>query len=122
MTRASILVVDNAVLHRTFMQHTLEAEGHSVIAVESAEAALEVLGTTRPDLLLVDAVMAGMDGFELCRLLKRREATRLLPLVLVTGLQAAEDRIRGIEAGADDFQARAAPRTPGARQVLAAPQ
>ena len=103
MTRASILVVDNAVLHRTFMQHTLEAEGHSVIAVESAEAALEVLATRRPDLLLVDAVMAGMDGFELCRLLKQREATRLLPLVLVTGLQAAEDRIRGIEAGADDF-------------------
>jgi putative two-component system response regulator len=103
MTRASILVVDNMVLHRTLMQETLEAEGHAVIAVESAEAALGVLATTRPDLLLVDAVMPGMDGFELCRHLKQREATRLLPLVLVTELRAAEDRIRGIEAGADDF-------------------
>jgi putative two-component system response regulator len=85
------------------MRDALEAEGHSVIAVESAEAALDVLENIRPDLMLVDVVMPGMDGFELCRRLKRREATRLLPVVLVTGLKAAEDRIRGIEAGADDF-------------------
>jgi len=95
--------VDDEVLHRAFLKDTLETEGHTVVAVGSAEAALEVLATLRPDLLLVDVVMPGMDGFELCRLLKRREATRLVPLVLVTGLRACEDRIRGIEAGADDF-------------------
>ena len=103
MTRATVLVVDDEALHRAFMKDTLEAEGHSVIAVGSAEAALEVLASTRPDLLLVDVVMPGMDGFELCRQIKRREATRLLPVVLVTGLRAAQDRVRGIEAGADDF-------------------
>jgi putative two-component system response regulator len=103
MMRATILVVDDEALHRAFMKDTLEAEGHTAIAVESAEAALEVLGTLRPDLLLVDVVMPGMDGFELCRLVKNRQATRLLPVVLVTGLRAAEDRVRGIEAGADDF-------------------
>src|SRR3990172_6523263 len=103
MTRATILVVDDEALHRAFLQDTLETEGHTVVAVGSAEAALEVLATLRPDLLLVDVVMPGMDGFALCRLLKRRDATRLVPLVLVTGLRACEDRIRGIEAGADDF-------------------
>ncbi len=103
MTRATVLVVDDEGLHRAFMKDALEAEGHSVIVAESAEAALKVLASTRPDLMLVDVVMPGMDGIELCRQLKRRQATRLLPVVLVTGLKAAEDRIRGIEAGADDF-------------------
>src|SRR3989304_6282381 len=103
MTRATILVVDDEALHRAFLQDTLETEGHTVVAVGSAEAALEVLATLRPDLLLGDVVMPGMDGFALCRLLKRPAATRLVPLVRVSGLGAREDRIRGIEAGADDF-------------------
>src|SRR5574341_1389227 len=109
MTRASILVVDPLVRHRTFLQATLAAEGHAVRAVASAAAALDLLATTRPDLLLVVAAMPGMDGVALCRLLKQREATRLLPLVLVTGAGAAADRLRGIEAGADDCLAMPVP-------------
>ena len=97
------MVVDDEALDRTIMKDMLESEGYAVIAAENGRAALEILETTSPDLLLVDVMMPEMDGFELCRRLKSRESTRLLPLVLVNELDAAGDRIRGFEAGADDF-------------------
>ncbi len=103
MSHATILVVDDEAMHRAILRDALESEGYSVITVESARAALGALATARPDLLLVDVMMPEMDGFELCLSLKGQEATRLIPLVLVTGLNATEDRIRGFEAGADDF-------------------
>jgi len=100
---ATTLIVDDEALYRTIMRDILESEGYAVIAAENGRAALEVLETASPDLLLVDVMMPEMDGFELCRRLKDDQATRLLPVVLVTGLNAAADRIRGFEAGADDF-------------------
>ncbi len=103
MSHATILVVDDEALQRALLTDVLESEGYAVTAVESARAALEVLASTRPDLLLVDVMMPGMDGIELCRRLKGGEGTRLIPLVLVTALRASQDRVRGIEAGADDF-------------------
>ena len=103
MSHATIVVVDDEALHRTLLMDVLKAQAYTVIAVESAVAALEAAATARPDLFLVDVVMPGMDGFDLCRRLKAQEATRLVPVVLVTGLHAPEDRVRGIEAGADDF-------------------
>src|SRR3990172_7861454 len=103
MRYATILVVDDNALHRAYLKDLLASEGYGVIAAESARAALEVLSTSRPDILLADVLMPEMDGFELCRHVKAQESTRLLPVVLVTGLTAAEDRVRGIEAGADDF-------------------
>jgi putative two-component system response regulator len=103
MNHATIVVVDDEALHRALLTDVLEGQAYTVIAVESARAALEAAEAARPDLFLVDVVMPGMDGFELCRRLKAQESTRLVPVVLVTGLHAPEDRIRGIEAGADDF-------------------
>ncbi len=102
-SRATVVVVDDDALHRAILTDLLEGEGHTVIAVASAPAALEVLERHRPDLLLVDVMMPEMNGFDLCRTVKGRAATRLVPVVLVTSLHASEDRIRGIEAGADDF-------------------
>jgi putative two-component system response regulator len=103
MNHATIVVVDDEALHRALLTDLLRAEAYTVIAVESAQTALEAVAATPPDLFLVDVVMPEMDGFELCRRLKAQEGTRLVPVVLVTGLNAPEDRVRGIEAGADDF-------------------
>src|SRR5262249_37170587 len=72
----------------------------------SGEQALERVTVNCPDLVLLDVNMPGIDGFEVCRRLKADRATRLIPVVLVTTLTASEDRIPGIEAGADDFVAK----------------
>jgi putative two-component system response regulator len=66
-------------------------------------SAIAECATVRPDLILLDIMMPGMDGFEVCRRIKAAPETRLTPVVLITGLTATEDRIKGINAGADDF-------------------
>ena len=104
-----ILVVDDEAPNRDLLAQSLGAEGYTVIAVESARAALETLAHHWPDLLLVDVMMPEMDGIELCRRLKGQPATRLIPFVLITALNASADRIRGIEAGADDFLSKPVP-------------
>lgn len=103
MEEATILVVDDEVSNRDLLVDSLTDDGYTVFAAESAAAALDLLTRTAPDLLLVDIMMPGMDGIELCRRLKGEPATRLLPVVLVTALHAPDDRVRGIDAGADDF-------------------
>jgi len=103
MAQGTILIVDDDPTNRELLEAVLQAEGYAVIAVAGAPAALEVLARTRPDVVLLDVMMPEMDGMELCRRLKSQPATRLIPVVLVTALSGSEDRIRGIEAGADDF-------------------
>src|SRR6202043_1034886 len=66
-------------------------------------SALVECSTFRPDLILMDIMMPGMDGLEVCRRIKATPETRLTPVVLITGLSETEDRIKGINAGADDF-------------------
>ena len=106
MSDRTILVVDDEEANREFFISVLRAEGYCAIAVASARDALGLLACVTPDLLLVDVMMPGMDGLDFCRLLKAEEATRLIPLVLVTALDGTEDRVRGIEAGADDYLAK----------------
>jgi len=77
--------------------------GYVVVTAPDGATALQAVVHDRPDLVLLDVNMPGIDGFEVCRRLKADPATRLLPVVLITSLTASEDRIRGIEAGADDF-------------------
>ncbi len=84
-------------------ESVLEPDGYAVSSVSDGHAALAEIHRSHPDLILLDVMMPGLDGFETCRHLKKDPATRLIPVVLVTALRDSRDRIRGLEAGADDF-------------------
>jgi putative two-component system response regulator len=98
-----VLVVDDNADTAVLMQELLEQRGYEVITSSDAEKAGAEILRMPPDLILSDVVMPGKSGYELCRELKENPATRLIPFVLITGLSDREDRVRGIEAGADDF-------------------
>jgi putative two-component system response regulator len=98
-----VLVADDTDSIRVLFQKLLTADGHEVISVEDGVQALDAIQRERPDVILLDVGMPGLDGIEVCRRLKSDPATRLTPVVLVTGLSDLSDRIKGIEAGADDF-------------------
>jgi len=98
-----ILVVDDNPDTMVLMKELLETHGYDVVTVpDASEAELEIRRVP-PDLILSDVVMPGKSGYELCRELKENPATRLIPFVLITGLSDREDKLQGIEAGADDF-------------------
>jgi putative two-component system response regulator len=99
---AEILLVDNDDVSARFLQRWLTREGHAVTAVRSAADALQASRVRRPDLILLDLVAQGA-GFKLCRQLKEEPATRLIPIVIVTSESDRADRLRGLDAGADDF-------------------
>jgi putative two-component system response regulator len=98
-----ILVVDDESSARGALEVLLRREGFDVRDVHDGASALAECATFRPDLILLDIVMPGLDGFEVCRRIKSTPETRLTPVVLITGLSATQDRIKGINAGADDF-------------------
>lgn len=100
---ATILVVDDEPANRYLMEALLEPQGYTVLMAEDGEGALDLFGKHQPDLLLLDIMMPKMDGIEVCRRLKSNPDTRLTPVVLVSALAALDDRVRGLEAGADDF-------------------
>ena len=100
---ATILIVDDDAAFRKLLAELLRAKGYEVVAVGDGEEALAECACRQPDVVLLDVEMPRLDGFEVCRRLKQHPETRLTPVVLVTALAAIEDRILGIEAGADDF-------------------
>jgi putative two-component system response regulator len=101
--RQCVLVVDDRPLNVELITAYLEEiDCHVEVARDGLEA-LQAVKTVRPDLVLLDVMMPGMDGFEVCSRIKSHPETRLLPVVLVTALGNTADRIRGLEAGADDF-------------------
>ena len=98
-----MLVVDDEAANLSLITRLLSADGHRVLTARDGEAGLLLIGQDPPDVILLDVGLPGMDGFEVCRQVKGRKATRLTPVVLVTGLSGPKNRRRGIEAGADDF-------------------
>lgn len=98
-----VLVVDDNPDTMVLMRELLSRRGYDVVAIPSAMQAEEEIKKQPPDLILSDVIMPGKSGYELCRDLKGNPDTRLIPFVLITGLSDREDRVRGIEAGADDF-------------------
>jgi len=98
-----VLVVDDHPSSRMTAVALLSVEGYDVLEAENGLAALESVASINPDLILLDVMMPGMDGYEVCRRLKQDEQTRLIPVVFVTALNDRRARLRGIEAGGDDF-------------------
>lgn len=102
-TAGKILLVDDESQNLEVLRRLMTRRGYDVLTASSGELALRSVVRNRPDLVLLDVNMPGIDGIEVCRRLKADPQTRLIPVVLLTTLTASEDRIRGIEAGADDF-------------------
>jgi putative two-component system response regulator len=101
--KQSILVVEDNVVNAALLQELLSSRGHPTVAAHNAAEAEVEIRREAPDLILLDVIMPGKSGYELCRELKADSRTRLIPIVMITGLSAQEDRVKGIQAGADDF-------------------
>jgi putative two-component system response regulator len=101
--RTHILVVDDTALDRELLKDELTSEGYQVSVARDGEEGLAKVAETPPDLILLDVIMPKLTGYEVCRQLKSDAHTILIPVVMITSLQATEERIKGIDAGADDF-------------------
>ncbi|MEM7225787.1 MAG: response regulator [Pseudomonadota bacterium] len=100
---ATILIVDDEAFNVDLLEQELEDMGYLTRAARNGQEAIEAVHDQAPDLILLDVMMPVMDGFQCCRALKEDPETRLIPIVIMTALDGFEDRIKGIEAGADDF-------------------
>lgn len=97
------MVVDDTPKNVKLLADLLTVKGYHVITAVSGREALAAVETDPPDLVLLDVVMPEMSGYEVCRALRAQSATAMLPVIMVTALDPAEERVKGIEAGADDF-------------------
>ncbi|WP_191084083.1 PleD family two-component system response regulator [Roseococcus microcysteis] len=100
---ARILAVDDIATNLRLLEAKLQAEYYEVLLASSGQEALQVAFTQLPDVILLDVMMPGMDGYEVCRALKADIRTQHIPVVMVTALTDSTERVRGLEAGADDF-------------------
>ena len=100
---ARVLVVDDQEANVRLLEAKLKAEYFDVVTAFSGQTAIDCAIAEQPDVILLDVMMPMMDGFETCRRLKNDRRTRHIPVVMVTALDQPEDRVRGLEAGADDF-------------------
>src|SRR5262245_17764061 len=103
MHPSTILVVDDEPFNVDYLAQELEDLGYATVSAQNGQEALERVTAQAPDLILLDVMMPIMDGFTVCRILKENDETRLIPIVIMTALDSFDDRIKGIEAGADDF-------------------
>jgi len=99
----TILVVDDEPRNLEVISYFLSLEGFRVVTVEDGEAALSAVTTEAPDVILLDVMMPGVDGFEVCRRLKAHPSTVFIPVVILTALRGTSERVKGAEAGADEF-------------------
>ncbi len=102
-TRIKILVVDDIPVNIQLLQTHLSSAGYETVVANNGEEALKQFREHKPDLILLDIMMPKLDGFETCRILKQNKNSRFVPVIMVTALNEIEDKIKGIEAGADDF-------------------
>ncbi len=100
---AKLLVVDDTPQNVKLLADLLRAKGYEVVTAASGPEGLEKVAAERPDLVLLDVMMPGMSGYEVCQKIRSDPGTGILPVVMVTALDPAQERIKGLEAGADDF-------------------
>lgn len=98
-----VLVVDDTAVNLKLLADLLGAKGYAVSTATSGVEALAAIEAEPPDLVLLDVMMPGMSGYEVCRKIRDNAATAMLPVVMVTALDPTQERVKGIEAGADDF-------------------
>jgi putative two-component system response regulator len=101
--RSSILIVEDEEAPRQFLSRVLEREGYLVNVATEGRAALDAIEQSPPDVVILDVMLPGLDGFEVCRRVRADSRLRLTPIVMVTGYDAEAERIQGLSAGADDF-------------------
>ena len=99
----TILVVDDESWNLMLVESVLDDSGYRIVTAENGTAALDLVAGSPPDAVLLDVMMPGMDGFEVCRRLKSSRRTFFIPIVLLTALADTESKVKGLEAGADDF-------------------
>jgi len=100
---AKILVVDDTANNVKLLKDLLTMRGYAVVTASSGMEGLEQIDKERPDLVLLDVMMPGMNGYDVCRRIRENPATGVLPVMMVTALDPGQERIKGLEAGADDF-------------------
>nr|WP_184153283.1 PleD family two-component system response regulator [Amaricoccus macauensis] len=98
-----VLVVDDVATNRLLLRAKLSSAYYDVVVAENGAQALQMARSEQPDMVMLDVLMPDMDGFEVCEALKAREETAHIPVIMVTALDTPEERIRGLDAGADDF-------------------
>jgi len=103
MTKPKILVVDDTPQNVKLLVDLLSVKGYQVCTAASGEEALTQVAKEKPDLVLLDVMMPGISGYDVCRRLRASPETALLPIVMCTSLDPHQERVKGIEAGADDF-------------------
>lgn len=101
--RYRVLVVDDVAANVSLLATILSRDRYDVLTASNGDDAWRIVHGDRPDIVVTDVIMAGGDGLTLCQKIKRDAATRLVPVVLLTSLEGRDERLRGIEAGADDF-------------------
>ncbi len=102
-TKSVVLVADDSLTVRMELQDLLDEDGYKAIAVEDGQEALEAVNRYLPDLVILDVIMPKMDGIEVCRKVKNNPATQQIPVVIITSKTDIDDKIRGLNAGADDY-------------------
>jgi len=100
---AQILIVDDTATNLSVLRNMLEAEGYSIAVAASGERALSIIPRLQPDLILLDIMMPGIDGIEVCRQLKASEATQAIPVIFVTAKTAVDDLVSGFNVGGLDY-------------------
>ena len=103
LAKGRVLVVDDSPLNVKLLCQLLGREGYTVSTAQDGDEALNLVAKEQPDLILLDVMMPGKNGYEVCRSLKQDPATRLIPVVLITALHDTHDKLQGLAAGADDF-------------------
>ena len=101
--RPKILIVDDEPFNVDYLEQELEDLGYHTVSASNGREAIDIVADAPPDLILLDVMMPVMDGFTACQMLKENDDTRLIPVIIMTALSDVDDRIKGIEAGADDF-------------------
>lgn len=102
-SKSNILVVDDIVANRNLLRDTLEPAGYEVLLAPDGATALKVSHRARPDVILLDVMMPGLDGFATCRQLKQHEETRDIPVIFITAANETRSMVEGFRAGGVDY-------------------